>query len=169
MPYAIRMLVLIVHVHGEYCTFTVLSAQIFSMDKRVDLWLFFGDIRLLSLKNIILSYIWNIFSRLTTLNELADLKDIGIDIPQKTKPKCHKTMDEEKSGILKCFIYKFKQHVDLSSVSETYLCVRCRLLALVHNDCTLQLVHLDPKINTGVPSLQNIKRLVLEQLCIHYT
>uniref|UniRef100_A0A8W8HQF3 Uncharacterized protein n=1 Tax=Magallana gigas TaxID=29159 RepID=A0A8W8HQF3_MAGGI len=73
-------------------------------------------------------------------------------------------MDEEKSGILKCFIYKFKQHVDLSSVSETYPCVRCRLLALVHNDCTLQLVHLDPKINTGVPSLQNIKSFTWRKL-----
>lgn len=76
------------------------------------------------------------------------------------KQKCHKTMDEERAGILKCYIYKFKQQIDLSSVNEAYPCVRRRLLALVHADCTLQLVHLDPKIQFEVPSLPEIKRLV---------
>ena len=69
-------------------------------------------------------------------------------------------MDEERAGILKCYIYKFKQQIDLSSVNEAYPCVRRRLLALVHADCTLQLVHLDPKIQFEVPSLPEIKRLV---------
>ncbi|XP_062566288.1 spatacsin-like [Saccostrea cucullata] len=66
-------------------------------------------------------------------------------------------MEEEESGILKCYIYKFRHNIDLGAVSETYPCIRFRLLAVLHTDCSLQFVHLDPKINTEVPSLQSIK------------
>ncbi|XP_056021478.1 spatacsin-like isoform X6 [Ostrea edulis] len=73
-------------------------------------------------------------------------------------------MDGEKSGILNCYIYKFKQHLDLSAVKETYPCVRCRLLAVLHTDCRLQFVHLDQKVNNELPSLEGIRSFIWKKI-----
>ncbi|XP_061172498.1 spatacsin-like [Saccostrea echinata] len=69
-------------------------------------------------------------------------------------------MDEEEPGLLKCYIYKFRHNIDLGAISETYPCIRFRLLAVLHTDCRLQFVHLDPKINSEVPSLQGIRSFI---------